>query len=982
MNRLNLLSTSAFVACAIAVSSTATAQDARDFNIPAGALADALRQFAAQSDQQIFFSGSLVAGLRTEGLQGAYAPADALSTLLRGSGLVWTQTRPGVIYVRRSTTGGTAASEAATELEEVIVTGTLLRSAGAQASPVVTLDRDALDRRGLGTVADALVELPQNYAGSGTARALLSFSDPAGSNSVASTGINLRGLGPDATLVLVNGRRMAGTGSRGEFADVSALPSAAVERVDVLLDGASALYGSDAVAGVVNVIMRRSFDGQESRVRVAAAQGGAEDVIASHLAGASWSTGAALLSWEYQHANSLNASDRAFTADGDLRPFGGSDRRFIFSGPGNLLAYDPVQGGYVSEYAIRPGAVGYAQTPADFAAGEANLQAQLLGVDLIPDVERHSIYGRVRQSVGDRLDLSADLRFSRRAFGFDNAASLTIFQVSTANPFFVSPSGQTAHLVGYSFYRDLGTSRQEGVSRSIGVTAGGTLDLGRGWALDGYLALAEERGEAETTGLVNSAFLNEALGNTPDDPATAYSAASDGYFNPFGAGAANSDAVLDFISGGVSGSVDRSRSESANLLLNGHAFHLPGGDIAVAVGVQARRETFENRLTAFTGSVLPEEIVAPSRDRTITALFAEARLPLVGPETARPGVQRLELSVAGRIEDYEDFGQTSNPKVGLVWSPVTNLNLKASWGTSFRAPALPQLYDASEAAPTFLERPDGSSVLALYRYGGNPDLEPETAETWTAGFDYAPDNGLRLSLSYFDTRFTNRIAQPVNENLSGALTDPALAPFVEVIDPANSVADLARIRSFIDDPAYGYGSLFPAESYGAILDARWVNASEAEVRGLDLQASYPQKLGDHTLTIDAGASYLLDYDTRLTPGSDTSSVLGQIGYPVRLRSRAGLTWSRGELTAGLHWNHVARYEGNAGQKIDAWNTADLQASWAPKAAWMSGIQLVATVQNLFDADPPFYDSPTGLGFDSGQADLLGRVASLQLIKRW
>src|SRR5690606_24740474 len=124
-----------------------------------------------------------------------------------------------------------------------------------------------------------------------------------------------------------------------------------------------------------------------------------------------------------------------------------------------------------------------------------------------------------------------------------------------------------------------------------------------------------------------------------------------------------------------------------------------------------------------------------------------------------------------------DFGQTTNPKVGVIWSPAADMVFRASWGTSFRAPSLPQMNDASEAAPTFVERADGASVLALYRYGGNPDLEPETAETWTAGFDYAPRRGPRLSLGYFDTRFTNRIAQPVNENLSGALTDPALAPF-------------------------------------------------------------------------------------------------------------------------------------------------------------------------------------------------------------
>jgi outer membrane receptor for ferrienterochelin and colicin len=144
-------------------------------------------------------------------------------------------------------------SEAATELETLIVTGTHIRGAGEAASPIVVMDREAIERTGYATVAEALSALPQNLGGAGTPDGLLSLSDGLGTNSAAATGVNLRGLGADATLVLVNGRRMAGTGSKGGFTDVSALPTAAVERVDVLLDGASALYGSDAVGGVFDL---------------------------------------------------------------------------------------------------------------------------------------------------------------------------------------------------------------------------------------------------------------------------------------------------------------------------------------------------------------------------------------------------------------------------------------------------------------------------------------------------------------------------------------------------------------------------------------------------------------------------------------------------------------------------------------------------------------------------------------------------------
>lgn len=981
MRRADLLSASLFGASLLAVSTAACAQEAREFNIPSGSLRDGLNLFATQSDQQILFSGEAVEGLRSQGLRGRYAPSIALERMLAGTGLIWSETRPGVIYLRRRDEGGGAVDQA-TIVDDVVVTGTLLKASGELASPVLMLDRDELDARGRGSVADILTDLPQNYAGSGTTGALLAGADRGGSNGVVATGVNLRGLGADATLVLVNGRRMAGTGFRGEFADVSALPSAAVERVDILLDGASALYGSDAVAGVVNIIMRRSFDGQESRVRVSAAEGGMETVTASHLAGRAWSTGSALFSYEYQHQRALSSLDRPYTADGDLRPFGGSDWRTLFSAPGNIITYDPVRASYVSQWAIRPGTGGTAQTPADFAAGQTNLQATSLGVDLLPDIERHSLYGRVRQSIGDRLDLSADLRFSRRAYGFDNSPGGSVFEVTQANPWFVSPSGASTHTLAYSFSGDLGASRQSGASRSLGLTAGAALEIGRGWSADGYLAFAEERGQSRISGQVNSLFLQEALGNTPDNPATAYRASVDGYFNPFGAGQANGSAVLDFIGSGHSGNLDRSRASSANLLIEGPLFALPGGDVQLALGVQARREAFQTASTVFLTTLEPVTKRVPKQDRVIAALFAEARLPIVGEANSRPGLRSLELSLAGRVEDYDDFGTTTNPKLGLVWSPMADLNLRASWGTSFRAPALTQIHDAPVAGATLVPRQDGSRMLAIYRTGGNPDLGPETAETWTAGFDYRPDGGLVVSASYFDTRFNDRIERPTSGNLANILTDPALAPFVQLVDAANNPADRALVESYITAPGFGFGSLFPPSNFGAILDGRWLNTASVKVRGLDLSARYPMDLGGGVMTLDAAASWLLDYEIQMTPTAAVRSVLDQVGYPTSLRFRAGSTWSRDDLSGSLHWSHVSDYADDVGAKIDAWNTADLMLTWRPSAGRLAGLSLSLGVQNLFDADPPFHNGRTGYGFDPGQANQLGRVASLQLIRRW
>lgn len=433
---------------------------------------------------------------------GRFAPRDALDRLLAGSGIVWSQGRPGVIFLRRGEV--LANAEAVTALDDVVVTGTLLRGSGNLASPVVTLNRDDLDRRAAATVAEALISLPQNYAGTSTPISQAALSDAGGSNNVFATGINLRGLGAASTLVLVNGRRLAGTGSRAEFADISALPSAAVERVDVLLDGASALYGADAVAGVVNVIMRRAFDGQESRFRASAAKGGAEEIQLSHLAGRSWSSGAAYLSYEYQTGNAFSTSDRPYTRDGDLRPFGGTDHRGFYSAPGNIVAVNPATSTFGFQYAIRPNASGSAQGPADFAAGQTNLQSGLLGVDLLPEVQRHSAYGRVSQSFGGRLEVTGDVRYSYRTTDLNTAPSAGIFTVTRANPWFVSPMGAASHQVAYSFVRDIGPARSHTQSESLGVTLGARFDLSADWSVEGYFAEATERADFGNSNRVNT----------------------------------------------------------------------------------------------------------------------------------------------------------------------------------------------------------------------------------------------------------------------------------------------------------------------------------------------------------------------------------------------------------------------------------------------------------------------------------------------
>ncbi|MEN5113247.1 TonB-dependent receptor [Brevundimonas diminuta] len=949
-----------------------------NFSIPAGPLGAALNAYASQAGRQLMFTSGQVAGRRTPGLSGRMTADAALDQLLAGSGLIAVQSSSGAWVLQHSPKDQLAEAVA---VDDVVVTGTLLKGPGDTPSPVTVIRRDDLDRTGRATVADALAALPQNYAGSGTPTTALVGSDPMQSNSGLATGVNLRGLGPDSTLVLVNGRRMAGAGGRGDFADVSAVPTAAVERVDVLLDGASALYGADAVGGVVNIILRRDFDGQESRLRVSASKGGGESVIAAHTIGRTWSTGQALLSYEFERQNPLSTMDRAYTATGDLRPFGGTDHRTYYGVPGNIVRFDNETSAYVVTHAIRPGADGVARSPADFVAGQQNYDNTRVGATLVPEFDRHAAYLYARQQIGSHLEFTGDLRLSQREFETESLTPTTIATVTTANPHFVSPTGATSHSIAYSFGEDIGASGRSGQARSLGASLGARVFLPADWEAEAFLTYGTERTVDGSHGLLQSTYLQEALGNTADNPATAFSAARDGYLNLFGAGAANSRAVLDFISSGWRRYTDESEVASANLIAQGTAFKLPAGDLKLAVGAQFRTEVLKNSGVTFTSDLTPLSTRSPDKDREVAAAFIEVRAPLIGPDNAISGVQKLELSLAGRLEDYDDIGSTANPKIGLMWTPLDDLKVRANWGTSFRAPAMTELAQRRYISATFVADTVGQQV-ALFEGGGNPDLKPETADTFTFGFDYRPkDRPFRIGATWFDIVFSDQIGSPARDNLPQVLLDPDLAPFVRRID-RNSAADRAAVDALINSPDFLLPGVLPADAFGVIVDARWLNTASVKVRGLDGYAAYDRALAGGELTLEATASYMTDYKRRITSTAPTIDLVDTYGFPVDLRGTVSGRWARDDLSLRVAVNHVGGYRDLQDARIGSWTTTDMQVGWTPSGSWGEGLNLIASVRNVFDADPPFFDAITGIGFDAGQADPLGRTFALQLTKRW
>lgn len=1011
-------------AAALVAATPALAAGERPINLPAGSLENSLAVLAAQTGEQLVFAPALVAGRRAPAVSGRLTVDDALAQLLADTDVQANRGGPRLVVLKRRNgaaaaapradagdgTPGTGARpfvsdvgaassplealpaqaesvarRAPTLVDEVRVTGTHIRG-GSPAAPIIVIDRAELDRTGHATIAAALQTLPQNFGGEsteGTAGAI--GADRLSSNTGYATSINLRGLGSDSTLVLVNGRRLGGSGNRGDFSDVSSIPAIAVDRVEVLLDGASALYGSDAVGGVVNIILRRDFEGGELRLRAGTGDQGPDEGLVAAVFGHSWNGGSLLFAWEAYRRKALLSEDRAWTRSSDLRPLGGADRRDTFAFPGNILRTDPVTGGTEPYWAIPAGQPGTGLRPSDFVAGTVNRFNQNEGLAVLPDQRRQSLYATIRQDLSSRVELSAEARYSFRKARAESFIPISSLRVTNANPFFVSPNGSTSHTIQYAFADpSLEPLNLSGVE-SLAFSAGFDADLFGDWRASGYAAYAQETIRNRQGG-IHSLILAEALGNAADNPGTAYSAARDGFFNPFAGIGGTNPAALAAITSGYSTARYRGDVRSANLQADGTVFQLPGGAVKVAVGGQYREEGFQSRGESYSSTVAPVPTTGFNRDRRVASVYGEVRIPIFGPDNRRSGIERLELSAAVRGEDYSDFGRTVNPRFGLQWSPLDGVLVRATYGESFRAPALTELYGRQTYSP--IEAIVGTQrIRTLAMLGGNPDLGPETADSWTFGVEVAPPTvpGLRLSLTGFETVFENRIDRPlVSAPRSAILTDPTLAPFVRRISPATNAADLALITALISSPLYQTSQgVFPATAFGAITRSGFVNTAGLTVRGLDLTGSYRRPAFGGDLTLSGNASWLLDYERATTPTSPYQEIVGRVGFPAKFRSRVSTDWNRGAFGGGIAWNHVSGSHDNLGARLDSQNTFDLQARWrGPERGWAKGVVATLSVRNVFDAAPPFYDNPLGFGFDATNADVIGRFVSLQLTRSW
>jgi iron complex outermembrane receptor protein len=966
-----------FAALTVGLSGAASGQPAPHFrfDVEPQELKFALRSVTREAGLQLFASTEDLRGVRSPGLHADLTVDDALKQLLAGSALhAEVQGKAVFIRGRFSPASSYEAAEASAN-KEIVVTGTNIHGAAPVGSPLITLGRLDLDRSGYATTQEMLQTLPQNFgAGQNESTFTIGSRNGEDTNQAGGSSINLRGLGASSTLVLLNGNRVALGGLYGTFADLSLIPSSVIDHVEVLTDGSSALYGSDAVAGVVNILFRDRFEGAETRVRVGAASDYREEQI-SQIIGHGWATGHLTLAYEYYRHGHLAAADRDFATE-DLRAFGGPDYRTDFANPGTIHTSDG------RTWAIPAGQDGSKLTPADFEAGTQNLADGRASADLLPSQMRHSGYIALTQQLADRLNftfqgLVADRTSLLRLTPLDIGTT-----VPTSNAFYVDPSGAGQPVtVDYDFTPDLGPISARSHVRGYNAVAGLDWSLGS-WSITGRGTFGQQSETTDEINIPNYYYLNNALAD--GDPATAYNVFGDGSHTNPGTIAAVDGYYKEF---------GRYRLWSGDLKADGPLFDLPGGVAKLAIGAEYRIESYDYATVddeSYSTPTLNHDVGLPI-NRKIAAGYAELLLPLLGERTALPGIQKLTVSVAGRIEHYSDFGTTTNPKVGVDWLPADGITLRASYGTSFRAPGFEELRSGLGTSqylpiPVADPRSPTGATNALFLFGNAPGIGPEKARTWTVSAEFKPHRvpGLHLNLDYFDVSYRDRI-QNISADYPVFLENRAV--YGSLIDDHPSASAIA---GFYNDPDFVNPYGIAASDVTALVDARTRNLAREHQTGIDFDLGYQTKLSGRSIDIGVAGTWLFHVNRQIAPGSPTVDIVNTFGSPVAFRLRGHVAGTLGPIDVAGFINYVGSYTNGSvvpSEPVSDWTTVDLNLTYTMPVdrGPMAGMRFVIGATNLFNRNPPYIQNRTqtsAIGYDPGNASPIGRTVSLEVIKSW
>jgi iron complex outermembrane recepter protein len=835
---------------------------------------------------------------------------------------------------------------AAQAQERVEITGSSIkRLADEAALPVQTLRREDIDKSGVTTAAELLKNISAATANIADGA---SITDNQGGQR-GLNGANLRGLGVSSTLILLNGRRMANYASPGDAAgvDLNSIPAGAIQRVEVLKDGASAIYGTDAIGGVINFITRNDFQGAEVGVYAAATQQG----------GAGKRTGTVAAGYgdvnrdrfnifgvlDVQQLDALRSTERDFIQERPLaqtlpyylssRPYPGNIR---LSGTGatrtaqlaaiNAAGYT-FNGGPYNQRTVNLFAPACNPPASVYAPTQIGTQAcgydYMSDTEIYPEAKKLSFLGRGVYQLTDSMQLFAELLAARAETRYVlSPVPTTVTGVSWAALNTFLPRAVThPNTVELRFRAtELGNRTNEVTSDATRIVTGVNGTVFGGWDFSAALSHAQNK---VADRYVNGYFrFNEMA-----------SALRNGQINPFGASPAAGQALISSLR--VDDVARRSEGSTTGVdaKVTGSIGKLDGGDIGVAVGADVRREAQQFTPSALLvsnniagdrdSSGTSPPLVATDHSRGIVSAYAELSAPFS---------RQLELQLALRHDYYRGVGGSTNPKVGLKWQPSKQVLLRGSAGTGFRAPSFSELYRPTTygTSPAFLF---DSVFNAFDQYPtekvANPDLKPEKSKQFSFGLVLEPLPGTNFSIDYWNIRKTDVIS-----DLSGKTI---------LENPTRYAQYIKR------DPFDGYPTLI----------LRKENQGALRTSGLDLEASW--KSGS-TPAGRFGASlsgtYVLEYKRQFGPAEPFVSNAGRFlndQVVQRWRHRVAFDWGLAGFGVTLGNSYFSGYTDDsylpdtAPRKAEAYSLWDLSVSWRANKQF----SVRAGVLNLLDTDPPF-----------------------------
>ena len=999
----------------------------KTYDIPAGDAAVALKQFSATSGRETLFAADAVRGVKTAAVKGELTAQEAIDALLSGSGLVATVDSSGAIAVRRETpveskNGSSRPAEAAAntkvesgvvEMKEYEVLGTRIRQTEAAGpSPVSSYDAEYIRSSGAFTLADFLRTIPQTYNGVGAGRNSapddlnmmggqrtenqIAQTPPPGAspfldiNSPVQTGVSgvsLRGLGSGSTLVLVDGRRVAQAGDRNRnsasgqgFVDLNTIPLGLIDRVEIITDGASAIYGADAVAGVVNIVLKKSWVGTELSGSVKLTEhGGARERQSTLTTGFAGLQGRlnGTVAVNYYERDPLLASQRTFSANPDYRtvllgistttglPVYGSDQRIQWGYPASVQS--SASAGFVSIPGVRVllAPEGSATTPAisSFERRTANSSTQNPALttiiaqgqrvtnpapwtQLVSGAQRYGFTGNANYRFFPKLEAYGSYSYTDSRSLAKGLPGFTDFiaSVSAANNIF----GENIQFG--MMLPEWGQVSQRTKTQTHSLTVGLRGQFGETWRWDSGYRWQDQKYHSVQRQFNPTAF--QALANNAD-PAQR--------FNPFidyrAPGAVSQAALLERAA--VLPTVDgRSGLDSFDLSANGDLFSIWGGPIRMAVGGSYEKDDNTNTAVTFGGFPALPTTTTYVDNRTTRAAFGELSVPLFGKSNQMPLLRRLEVNVAGRYESISDAGSNRVPKYGVTWQPFRALLVRGSYSEGYRAPSLTEdRRNTTSSTITITDPLRGNERYAVSFIGRpNPNLRPETSTNKFYGFVFEPPfvPGLSLSANYYQTEQRDAV---ITISTTTALNNPALFPNQVVRNPA-SPADLAL----------GY----PGQV--TTLYSQLVNFGLIRNESLDVGADYRlpwEKIGRWRLSVNAAKT--LKQTRQLVVGGPAINDVGDTYASPRWNISSGLYWSHGNWSASSSFSYMSGYKSNLAGAVTstfgvpAMHLIDVRATYEFRdGIWRRygrGVRVGFGIANLEDTEPPFANNL--YGFNAG-----------------